>query len=85
VIEHGQNNHETIAAAFTHEANQVAADMTRQLWPKFARHIKEFQRKREQQHLTKKQGLTRSAFHFTTKLTVSREPTWNHSKVLKLS
>jgi hypothetical protein len=57
VSEHGGNNHDAIAAAVTHEDNQVAANVTRLLWPKHARHIKDFQRKREQQHLTKRQGL----------------------------
>jgi hypothetical protein len=82
--EYGESNHAAIAAAFTHEANLVAADMTRLLWPKFERHIKLFQRERDEQHQLKRQGLTRSVFSLI-KVTVSWKLTRNHSKVLKLS
>jgi len=53
VSSYGETEHEKIAAAFTAEANAVAHDASQQLWPKFARHIKQYEREQKQLHLTK--------------------------------
>jgi hypothetical protein len=62
VSSYGETEHDKIAAAFTAEANAVAHDASQQRWPKFARHIKQYEREQKQLHLTKGQGLTFAMF-----------------------